>query len=442
MSGLPRYLVLDQQVARMPKPALREMQATRLRAMVQYVYENTNFWRRKFEAAGLTPSDIRGLHDLARVPFCTKAELLDDQQRNPPFGSYVASDATRWHKMFSTSGSTGRPLLRVFSAEDWDKVLDRFHRSDLFVPGDRVMILAPVDGLMGPTAGAEGAARRGALVIHAGRYDTRGKVELIRQFRPTHVMGAASYMRHVAEIAREMGVDLAAQGVRALISVGEPGAAIAMTRNRLAQSWGADVSDGFGLTEIFPLGGSCQHSVAIHLPDDLVITEIVDPDSGEPLRPGKPGELVFTNLISDTQPLLRYRTRDIARTTSASPCGCGFTGTLLVNSIEGRVDDMIWYKGINLFPSAIEAVLRSFDDAGDEFQIVMRGSEANPVLVVRVEPAGPAGAQRDWPKRLQEAIKAKLKVSAIVELVSSGSLPRADATTKARRFVDERNTSG
>jgi phenylacetate-CoA ligase len=441
MTGLPRYLILDPNAATMPKPALRERQATRLRAMVRYVYDNTDFWRRKFEAAGLTPDDIRGLDDLRRVPFCTKAELLDDQLRNPPFGSYVGSHPTHWYKMFSTSGSTGRPLWRVFSSGDWDNVLDRLHRSAPFLPGDRVMVLAPVDGLMGPTAAAEGASRRGAMVIHAGRFDTRTKVDLIQQFRPTYVMGAASYMLHVAEIAREMGVDLAAQGVRFLTSVGEPGAAIPTTRDRLARRWGATIGDGFGLTEIFPLGGSCPHSVALHIPDDLVITEIVDPDSGKSLPPGKPGELVFTNLISDTQPLLRYRTRDIARTADDTPCACGFTGTLLVNSIEGRVDDMIWYKGINLFPSAIESVLRGFDDAGDEFQIVMRGSDASPVLVIRVEPRSSTSTQGDWPKRLQAAIKAKLKVRAVVELASRGSLPKADAGIKARRFVDERNTS-
>jgi phenylacetate-CoA ligase len=279
------------------------------------------------------------------------------------------------------------------------------------------------------------------MVIHAGRFDTRTKVDLIQQFRPTYVMGAASYMLHLAEIAREVGVDLAAQGVRYLTSVGEPGAAIPTTRDRLARRWGATVGDGFGLTEIFPLGGSCPHSVALHIPDDLVITEIVDPDSGKSLPPGKPGELVFTNLICDTQPLLRYRTRDIARTAGDMPCACGFTGTLLVNSIEGRVDDMIWYKGINLFPSAIESVLRGFDDAGDEFQIVMRGSDASPVLVIRVEPRSPTSTQGEWPKRLQAAIKAKLKVRAVVELASRGSLPKADARIKARRFVDERNTS-
>jgi phenylacetate-CoA ligase len=275
-------------------------------------------------------------------------------------------------------------------------------------------------------------------VIHAGRYDTRGKIDLIRRVRPTVVLGAASYLLHLAEVAREVGVDLNACGVKALLSVGEPGAAVPGTRSRLERGWAATVSDGFGLTEIFPLGGSCPRSTALHLPDDLVITEIVDPASGAPLPPEQPGEVVFTNLIGDTQPLLRYRTRDLARAAHPEPCACGFTGTRLLNSIEGRVDDMIWYKGLNVFPTAIEAVLRAFSETGDEFQITVSGDSAAPLLTVKVEIKADAAAGADTAVRLRQAIKSAVGISVEVELIPDASLPRVDAKSKARRVVDLR----
>jgi phenylacetate-CoA ligase len=439
MTTLPRYLVLDSRIERLPRGTLSAMQSDRLRTMARYVCDNTPFWRRKFDAAGVRPEDISGLEDLPRIPFCTKTELLEDQQRHPPFGSYVASHPTHWHKLFATSGTTGPPLLRVYSHNDWSKVLDRFQRSSPAEPGDRIMILGPTDGLLGPTAGAEGLARRGAMVILAGRYDTRGKIDLIRRVRPTVVLGAASYLLHMAEVAREMGVDLTACGVKVLMSVGEPGAAVAATRRRLEQGWAAAVSDGFGLTEIFPLGGSCPQSAALHLPDDLVITEIVDPATGTPLPPEQPGEVVFTNLVGDTQPLLRFRTRDIARAAPPEPCACGFTGTRLVNSIEGRVDDMIWYKGLNVFPTAIEAVLRGFRETGNEFQIVVSGGSADPSLTVKVEVKPDAAAGADLAARLRQAIKSAVGINVEIELTPDGSMPRADAKSKARRVVDLRH---
>jgi phenylacetate-CoA ligase len=442
MTSLPQYLVLDFRIERLPKAALSAMQAERLRNMARYVYDHTPFWRRKFDAAGVRPENISGLDDLPRIPFCTKTELLEDQQQHPPFGSYVASHPTHWQKLFATSGTTARPLLRVFSRADWSHVLDRFQRSSPAEPGDRILILGPTDGLLGPTAGAEGLARRGVMVIFAGRYDTKAKIELIRQVRPTVVQGAASYLLHVAEVAREMGVDLNACGVKVLLSVGEPGAAVPGTRGRLERGWGAAVTDGFGLTEIFPLGGSCPHSRALHLPDDLVITEIVDPATGAPLPPGQPGEVVFTNLVGDTQPLLRYRTRDIARAAPPEPCACGFTGTRLVNSIEGRVDDMIWYKGLNVFPTSIEAVLRGFSETGDEFQIVVTGDAAAPMLTVKVEVKADAPAGADTAARLRQAIKSAAGITVEIELIPDGSLPRVDAKSKARRVVDLRPKPG
>ena len=364
VTRLPDYVILDPAIEKLPTEHLRAMQSERLRATVAYAYECAPFWRRKFDAARLTPGDVKRLEDLPRIPFCTKEELQADQRTHPPFGSYLASDPRALVRFTTTSGTTGQPLRRVFSARDWGYVLDRLQRNSPIGPGDIVMTLGPVDGLMGPTASAEAHARAGALIVLAGLYDSITKVRLITELRPTVVSGAASYLLHLVDVARTDGIDLAALGIRTVISVGEPGAAIPATHKRLTAGWGTFVRDGYGLTELFPLGGGCPHSTALHIASDLVIAEVVDPSTGGPLPPGVPGEVVYTNIVGDTQPLLRYRTRDIARLAAEPACACGFTGARLARAIEGRVDDMVWVRGVNVFPSAIEADHSRFRRAG------------------------------------------------------------------------------
>lgn len=444
MAALPEYAVLDPKLERLPAPARRVLQSDRLRAMVRYVYEAAPLWRRKLDATGLSPDDIKGVDDLVRLPFCTKQELQEDQAAHPPFGSYAASHPSSWVKYMATSGTTGVPLRRVFSARDWRYVLDRFQRNPLVGPGDVVVLLGPVDGLMGPTASAEGMARAGALVVPAGLYDTKTKLRLIRDLRPAVIAGTASYLLHLLEVAAELGVNARDLGIRAVSSVGEPGGAVPATRERLARGWNAFPSDGYGLTEIFPLGGGCLHSTALHIPDDMVITEIVDPETGRPLPPGEPGEVVYTNLVGDTQPLLRYRSRDIARRAPDEPCACGFTGTRLADSIEGRVDDMLWFRGANVFPSAVEAVVRGFPELGHEYQIVIEGERALPTMTIRVETAAALGepARRELEGRVAVALAAALRVRPRLELLAPGRLPRAEARAKIRRVIDMRTGEG
>lgn len=441
MAGLPEYQILDPKLERMPRPLLRELQAARLRAMVRYVYEETPFWRRKFDAAGLTPDHIQGLADLPRIPFCTKEDLQQDQALHPPVGSYTGSHPSRWVKYLATSGTTGTPLRRVFSSRDWGYLVDRFRRNPVVGPGDIVIILGPVDAMMGPTLSAESMARAGAMVVQAGLYDSRTKVRLIQDLRPAVVSGTASYLLHLLEVAEAMGVTLRERGIRAISSVGEPGAAVAETRKRLAEGWGAFVNDGYGLTEIFPLGGACPHSTSIHLCDDMVVTEVIDPRTGEAVPRGEPGELVYTNLVGDTQPLLRYRSRDVARLAGEEPCACGHTGTRLLNSVEGRVDDMIWYRGANVFPSAVEAVVRGFAALGHEFQIVIEGDHALPAMTVRAETREqlPPSELASLEREVSQALAAALRVHPRVEVLPPGSLPRPDGRAKARRVVDTRN---
>jgi phenylacetate-CoA ligase len=183
-----------------------------------------------------------------------------------------------------------------------------------------------------------------------------------------------------------------------------------------------------------------MHSNSIHLCDDIALTEIVDPKTGETVPAGMPGEVVYTNLIGDTQPLLRYRSRDIARVAPPAPCACGHTGTRLLNSVEGRVDDMIWYRGANLFPSAVESVVLNFTDLAHEFQIVVDGSHALPNMTIRVEMLRDMNQEEraSLARNVSEALTATLGVNSQLELVSPGTLPRSEGRTKVRRAFDQR----
>jgi phenylacetate-CoA ligase len=439
---LPDYLILDPKVDRMPHAQLRELQSGRLREMVRYCYEATPFWRRKFDTAGIKPEDIHTVDDLPKMPFCTKAELQADQTEHPPFGSYAGTSRSQWRKFATTSGTTGVPLKRVFSERDWRYVLDRFRRNPTVTPGDVVIVLGPVDGLMGPMGSAESLAAMGAMVVLAGLYDTKTKIRLIEELRPALVSGTASYLFHVAETAREMHVNLPSLGIRSIASVGEPGAAVPETRKRLLEAWGAQqIADGYGLTELFPLGGSCPFNPAIHIASDLAYTEIVDPKTGAPVSSGAVGEIVYTNLVGDTQPLLRYRTRDLGRLSTAESCACGHTGARLEGSILGRVDDMIWYRGANIFPSAIEAAVRRIPELGPEYQIEISGDGALPMLTVRAEASTEGlaeGAINSLRTRLEESVHEAIRVNAHVEVVAPRALPRPDGRGKVRRIIDRR----
>jgi len=437
---LPDYDVLNPELDRLPKEELRGLQSQRLQAMVRYVYQRAPFWQRKLDEAGIHPDGIRSIADLPRLPFSTRAELESDQAANPPFGSYLCSPRTDWVKYMQTSGTAGAPLRRVMSARDWRQVLDRFARHPVVGSGDVVVVLGPVDGLMGPTASLEGMARMGALVIPAGLYDSRAKLRLIEEIRPTRVSGTASYLLHLLEVAGELGIDTRRLGLGSVSCFGEPGAAVPSTRKRLEEGWNAWVADGYGMTEIFPLGGNCRGSTALHIASDLALVEIVDPVSGQTLAAGELGEVVLSNLVGDTQPLLRYRSRDLSRLAVDDACpSCGFTGARLEGSIVGRVDDMIWLRGVNVFPSAVERVVHEFGELGPEFQMVIDGKVSLPRLTIRVETEAGAGAPAELAARVGAAIKSAVGVNAEVELLPPRSLPRSDGRTKVRRVVDNRS---
>jgi phenylacetate-CoA ligase len=439
-STLPNYDVGDPALDTLPRDMLKRLQDQRVRAMLPYVHARSGFWRRKLDDAGVRPQDVRGVADLPRLPFVTRAELDAEQAEHPPFGDYTCSPRESWMGVFTTSGTSGRKLKRVVSQRDWQLMLDRFKRMPPVPAGEIFMLLGPVDGLLGPTVGVEAWRMRGSIPVLAGLWDTRTKVRMIEELRPAVIAGAASYLVHLSEVAAEMGVDLSDCGLRGLTSIGEPGAAVKATRETLGRRFGVDqIVDGYGLTEVWPLGGNCPLSPSLHIAEDIVAVECIDPDSGTPVPEGDPGEIVFTNLVGDTQPLLRYRSRDIGRLIVETPCECGSTVTRIAR-IEGRADDMIWYRGANFFPSAVEEIVRRQEGLTPEYRIVLaNGGSGLPTVTVQVEAAG--GEPDEGPEQLRGRVRAALReglgINPDVEVLERGTLPRAEQT-KAKRVLDRR----
>jgi phenylacetate-CoA ligase len=430
---LPDYRVDDQNLRSLPRDEIAALQDERVRALAGYARGTSGFWRRRVDEAG----EVRGAADLRGMPLTSRTDLDAEQAAHPPFGDYTCSPRESWMGMFTTSGTSGRKLKRVVSWRDWRLMIAFLHRNGPPPPpGEIFMLLGPIDGLLGPSVGVEAARQRGAIPVLAGMWDTRTKVQAIAELRPGVIAGAASYIVHLSEVAAEMGVDLASCGLRTVTSFGEPGAAIEATHATIRDRYGVkQIVDGYGLTEVWPLGGNCPQSRALHIPEDIVAVECIDPDTGEPVPEGEPGEIVLTTLVGDTHPLLRYRTRDIGRLLFSEPCACGSTFAR-IERIEGRTDDMIWYRGANFFPSAVEEIVRRQDGLSPEYRIVLDdGPRGLPVVTIQVE--GEVQEDRQLQTRVRESLRGGLGVNPELEVLPVGTLPRAEQT-KAKRVLDRR----
>ncbi len=348
--------------------AIRARQWTRLDQLVRAIQPDNPFFARKWRRAGFdSPGDLRGWDEFSQLPLTTKAELVLDQAAHPPFGSNLTFPLERYVRVHQTSGTTGAPLRWLDTQESWDwwaRCWGFVLRGAGLGPGDRVFFPFSFGLFVGFWAGFEGARALGCLAIPGGGQDSAQRLAAIQALGATAVCCTPSYALHLAEIARERGVDLAKAGIRATVHAGEPGAGIASIRARLEAAWGGRAYDHAGMTEIGAYGYECAAQAGLHVNESEFIAEVLDPATG---RPAAEGELVLTNLGRAGSPLVRYRTGDRVRVATGE-CGCGRTFTRLAGGILGRVDDMLVVRGVNVFPAAIEGIVRRFP-AVDEFVI-------------------------------------------------------------------------
>ncbi len=406
---------------------LRGHQLARARTLVRAALGANPFWTARWRAAGLASAeDLRDWDDLRRLPLTTKSELVADQAAQPLFGTNLTYPIERYVRVHQTSGTTGVPLRWLDTQASWDW----WARCWGFVlagagvrPGDRVFFPFSFGLFVGFWAGFEGARTLGVLAIPGGGQDSPTRLAAMEALGATVLVCTPSYALHLLQVARERGVDPAKLAVRATVHAGEPGAGIPSVRARLEAGWGARAFDHAGMTEMGAYGYECEAQAGLHVNESEFVAEVIDPATG---LPADEGELVLTNFGRLGSPLVRYRTGDRVRLASG-PCECGRTFMRLGGGILGRLDDMLIVRGVNVFPSAIEGIVRRFPV--EEFQIeVFRAGELDEVRVLVEVDGGADGA-----RHVQEALRVGLGIRLEVAPVGPGSLPRFEL--KARRVV-------
>jgi phenylacetate-CoA ligase len=369
------------------------------------------------------------------VPFTTKPELAEDQRTTPPYGTNLTYAPDRYTRCHQTSGSTGAPLRWLDTTESWERMLqswERVHRIGGTTGADRIFFSFSFGPFLGFWTAFESAVRMGCLCLPGGGMSSAARLRAILEHRATVLCCTPSYALHLAEVARAEKIDLAQSSVRLLNVAGEPGGSIPATRARLEQLWpGARVYDHHGMTETGPVTYECPARPGVlHVMEDAFVAEVIDPASGRAVAPGAIGELVLTTLARAGSPLLRYRTGDLVRPAVETACECGRHELALEGGILGRTDDMVVVRGVNIYPGAVEEIIRG--GGGAEYQVNISTARALTEISVRVE-AGPGAEAGGLAEKLEKLFEAALTLRVPVTLVAAGSLPRFEG--KARRWV-------
>jgi phenylacetate-CoA ligase len=419
----------------MNRSELAALQWAKLLDGLGRILPSNAFYRRKLESAGVVLSDLRGPADLGKLPFTTKNELLADQQDQPPFGTNLSWPLDRYVRIHQTSGTGGRRLRWLDDRANWEWILtlwDEIYAAAGVRRGDRFFFPFSFGPFLGFWAAFEGACRQGYFTMAGGGMTSAARLEAIRDNGVTIVACTPTYALHLADLAEREGVDLPRSAVRMLILAGEPGGSLAAVRTRLESAWGARVVDHSGMTEIGSLGVEFESLPGrLYLLESHCIAEFLAPDSDQPVAEGEVGELVMTNLGRWGSPLIRYRTGDVCRWRfDVHPEGKPFV--YLDGGLIGRTDDMLWIKGNNVYPSALESVLRQ-DASVAEFQFVVDDSSVPSAVTVLVEPRAGEPAAEALSARLEKRFQDQLYFRPAIRVVSPGALPRYEM--KSRRIV-------
>jgi len=421
----------------------------RIRQVMSYAWEHAPFYRRKWDDAGIHPSSIKTLDDFQRVPVVRKEEIRADQLANEPFGSYLCVDPHEVKHINGTSGTTGRPTAFGLSHSDWRSVANAHARVMWAMgirPADTVLIASPLSLYFGSWGAYTGAERLGARVFPFGA-GTSGQtlrtVRWIKQMGVTVFYGTPSYAMRLAEVADSDGVPPASLGIRRFFFSGEPGASVPAIRDRIVNTFEAEVYDSGSMAEASPWMhlGAASNEPGMLAWQDLVYTEVCDPVAHSRLDYGAQGTPVYTTLERTSQPMIRLLSNDLT-TWEAPSADRGRTYPFLPRGVYGRIDDMFTVRGENIYPSAIDDVVMSSPDYGGEHRIVISRTQTMDELTVQVEHAdalddASVGA---WAERISSRLRTVLGVGANVVPVRQNTFERSEF--KARRVVDDRDMLG
>ncbi|MEX1226411.1 MAG: AMP-binding protein [Marinobacter sp.] len=423
--------------------------AARLREVMSYAYENSPFYKRKWDAAGIKAEDIRTVADFENVPVVTKQELRNSQAEYPPFGDYLCCPESEIYHIHGTSGTTGRPTAFGISKRDWQTIANNHARIMWGMglrPGDTVFVAAVLSLYMGSWGALMGAERLGckAFPFGAGAPGmTARAVTWLQMMKPAGLYSTPSYALRLAEVAREGGVNPREFGLKVLFFSGEPGGSIPSIRDKIQDIYGAKVVDCGTMAELTPWmhASGTESTEGMLLWQDIVYTEVSDPETHRRVPYGEQGTPIYTHLERTSQPMIRMVSGDLTHwVLEDNPCGR--TYPRLPKGIYGRIDDMFQIRGENVYPSAIAEVLEGLTGYGGEHRIVISRSGSMDELVVQAE-FDHKVAQRDSNAVKELGEKAALELNKVlgvranVEMVGPDTFPRTDF--KAQRVIDDRD---
>ena len=438
----------------MPPEQRDEIILEKLRRQVAYAFTHSGFYREFYADSLVDPLGLNSLAEFAELPILTKEDVRREQEQYPPYGRFLCIPPEEVFRIHGTSGTTGRPTVFGIGRDDWERIAEAHARilwGAGLRPGDTVMVAAVFSLYVGSWGALAGSERLGATSFPFGGGapgQTERAAEWAAMIKPTALYATPSYALYLAETARRMGLDPKEDfSFRLMHFSGEPGASVPSTRRLIEETYGCYVVDQGSMAEMTPWmsNSGCRHlDAGMHLWQDVVYTELVDPQTKRPLPLGEEGVPVYSHTERTSQPMLRYWSGDIARWAMVD-CPCGRTYPTLTRGIYGRVDDMIIVRGQNVFPSRIEDVLRSMPEFGGEFRLVLEretGELDRLTVQTEVSPEHFAGrefdpeALRPLREQIAEALRRAIGVGLTVELKPAGEFERTQF--KARRIIDRR----
>lgn len=423
---------LEPFIDKVGRHALQEIQLRKFQIMLDRILTHNAFYQKKYAEAGITSSsDIKTVSDFYKLPYTTKQELVYDQVNNAPYGTNLTYPLEMYTRIHQTSGTTGEPLRCLDTEESWNwwaECWASVYRAAGVTPSDRIFFAFSFGPFIGFWSAYAGAQRIGALALPGGGMSSLQRLKFMLKNDVTVLVCTPTYALHLAEVAEHEGINLAESNVRITIHAGEPGASLPATKELIERSWGAQCCDHAGATEVGAWGFENATHGDFHVNEGEFIAEVIDADGEH----ADEGELILTNLGRVGMPVIRYRTGDrVAIDHSETENECKFMR--LKGGVIGRIDDAMIVRGINIFPSAIENIVRRFPDVG-EFAVDVYRKGTMDELALRVEIAGsePESVAKAIGKELRNGLGLRVQL----EVVPHGTLPRFDL--KARRFTDHR----
>src|SRR5690349_6456863 len=376
----------NRKVETLDRERLRERQSERLRLLMTELATNA-FYQAKSRNAGINLLDIQRIEDLDALPFTTKTELVEEQTTHPPYGRQLTYPLSSYRYFHQRSGTTGRPLRWLDTQESWDwwtRCWGAVYGAAGVGANDCVFCAFSFGPFVSHWTAIAGAWHVGAMAISGGGMNSEQRLQALVDNRCTVLVSTPTYALHLTEVAARQGVELSASAIRRTIHAGEPGASLPAVKRAIESAWGATCFDHAGATEVGAWAFDCEAQAgAIHLNEAEFIFEVIDPATGFRVREGERGEMVITNLGRGAMPAIRYRTGDLVEMTH-EPCPCGRGLARIRGGVLGRADDMMIVRGVNLYPSAIDNVMRGLP-AIVEYEVLVRRMEGMDDLLIRME---------------------------------------------------------